>query len=94
MGFCCPLPHDVNLVSVAGRALVYVAILIWGMKFIFSSIEILLLSSNILNNLDGLISARNLFDADYREPSTIGSGIEDDYPMAGIYLFAELRYRF
>ena len=47
--------------------------------------------TNILKGLDALLSARNLFDADYVEPSI---SIEDDYPMPGRYLFAELRYRF
>lgn len=48
--------------------------------------------TNIFKGLDALLSARNLFDTDVREPSS--SSVPNDYPMQGIYLFAELRYRF
>jgi len=47
---------------------------------------------NIFEGLDALVSARNLFDEDYTEPSS--PSIQNDYPMQGRYLFAELRYRF
>jgi len=46
---------------------------------------------NIFKNLDILLSARNLFDEEYFEPSDI---IEKDYPMPGRSIFAELRYMF
>jgi len=46
----------------------------------------------ILKNVDMLVSARNLFDADYREPSN--GQIAEDYPMQGRYVYAELRYTF
>ena len=48
--------------------------------------------TNIFEGLDALVSARNLFDADYREASSMS--IPNDYPMQGLSLFAELRYRF
>ena len=35
---------------------------------------------------------RTLFDSDYKEPSD--GKIAEDYPMEGINVFAELRYRF
>ena len=47
---------------------------------------------NIFKDLDGLVSARNLFDTDYEEPSNQLLG--DDYPMPGRSIFAEIRYRF
>lgn len=47
---------------------------------------------DIFKGLDALVSARNLFDTDYREPSSIS--IPNDYPMQGLSLFAELRYKF
>ena len=47
---------------------------------------------DIFKGLDALVSARNLFDRDYREPSSIS--IPNDYPMQGLSLFAELRYKF
>lgn len=37
--FFCPLPRDVNKMSVVGRAVVYVVLLVWGVQFIFSSID-------------------------------------------------------
>jgi len=48
--------------------------------------------TNIIRGLDGIVSARNLFDEDYKEPSSIS--IPNDYPMQGLYMYAELRYRF
>jgi len=48
--------------------------------------------TDIIKGLDGLVSARNLFNSDYIEPSSIV--VPNDYPMAGISVFAELRYRF
>ena len=47
---------------------------------------------NIIKGVDLLVSARNLFDEDYRESSN--GQIGEDYPMAGRYVFGEIRYRF
>jgi len=47
---------------------------------------------NILQGVDFLVSARNLFDSDYKEPSN--GQINEDYPMQGRYIFAEIRYSF
>ncbi len=48
--------------------------------------------TDIFKGLDALVSARNLFDTDHREPSS--SSVPNDYPMQGRYIFAELRYHF
>jgi len=47
---------------------------------------------NILQGLDFTLSARNLFDEDYREPSD--GALPNDYPMQGRYIFGEIRYLF
>jgi len=57
-----------------------------------SLVHLTLSRKNILEGLDALVSARNLFDSDYREPSD--GKIAEDYPMEGLNVFAELRYRF
>ena len=57
-----------------------------------SLVNITVSRSDIVQGLDLLLSARNVLDEDYREPSS--ASIPNDYPMQGRYLFAELRYRF
>jgi len=57
-----------------------------------SLVNLTIEKKNIINGLDLLVSARNLFDIDYREPSN--GQIGEDYPMAGRYLFGEIRYQF
>ena len=40
------------------------------------------------------LGARNIFDEDAREPTTVGIGVTHDLPLPGREWFAELRYRF
>jgi len=47
---------------------------------------------NFIKNLDAIVAIRNLFDTNYKEPSD--GKIAGDYPMEGINIFAELKYRF
>ncbi|MDF1880380.1 TonB-dependent receptor [Sulfurimonas sp. MAG313] len=57
-----------------------------------SLVNLSLSKNDILEGLDLSIAARNLFNSDYKEPSD--GKIAEDYPMQGLNLFAELRYRF
>ena len=47
---------------------------------------------DVLQGIDAIISVRNLFDTDHKEPSS--DVVKSDYAMQGLNLFAELRYRF
>ena len=57
-----------------------------------SLVNLTLQSRNIWKNVDVLVSVRNAFNQDYREPSL--SVISNDYPMRSRYIFGEVRYRF
>jgi len=57
-----------------------------------SIVNLAITKDNIIKGLDLTIAARNLFDSDYREPSD--GKIAQDYPMQGLNVFAELKYRF
>ena len=49
-------------------------------------------AKDLIYGFDSLVGARNLFDSDYIESSSIV--VLNDYPMQGISIFAELRYKF
>ncbi|MDF1881206.1 TonB-dependent receptor, partial [Sulfurimonas sp. MAG313] len=50
------------------------------------------LGYKLYKNIDASIAARNLFDKKYYSPSNTNP--INDYPMEGLNVFAELRYRF
>jgi len=57
-----------------------------------SLINITIDRKNIIQGVSALISCRNLFDTDYKEPSS--GAIAEDYPMQGRYIYAQIKYSF
>lgn len=55
-------------------------------------IDLMLLRSKILGNIDFAFAVRNVFDEEAREASN--GLVPDDYPLEGRNVWAELRYRF
>jgi outer membrane receptor protein involved in Fe transport len=62
----------------------------------YTTIDITIKQTNVAKKLDIAISARNLFDRKYVEPSPISSlgGIAADLPMPGRSIYGEVSYRF
>ena len=58
----------------------------------YATVDITLRGRRLFQHWELAASVRNLFDADAREPSTIG--IPNDLPLSGRSVFVELRYNF
>lgn len=58
----------------------------------YSLVNLALRRNNIVKNLNGAISVRNLFDEDAREPSS--SVIQNDLPLDGRSIYGEISYKF
>jgi outer membrane receptor for ferrienterochelin and colicins len=63
----------------------------------YASLDLTLRSDRLGAGIEWALSARNLFDADRREPSPFGQpfvSIPDDLPLAGRSVYLEATYRF
>lgn len=58
----------------------------------YTLLHITIRKDNLFQNAEAALSVRNLFDSDAREPSR--GAIQEDYPLEGRSVMAEIRYKF
>ena len=60
----------------------------------YATFDLTVRGARVVGDWDATVTARNLFDADAREPSLAPGLIANDLPLPGRSLYLELRYRY